>query len=797
MTNKLLVLIGGKLNALSPTDSATILGDGTKPITLEEIKTLAATPHNAVLINAHGDVIDRGKSGEHAILSDVIGEGYIKIIDCIRQIQEHTGIKVFFISGCYVGAAIPGLETLLPGTTVYLGASSKHVTTTREAEAFAKRVIDTYDKHPDIEEMQKQFFANQILESSQTVFRREVVGSSSGDGVGNNETVKIKAISPKYPQLLATQESLVNYLKGEDLNKNAQLFQTDNEELAQSFIEDVRNIISVRIENLNQQELKDLLDNYINEAAFEAIVRGNTSRFKEWFKKGAKENVNHTDNEGNTFMYSATYKGNLEIVKLLIKHGAEDSINQANNKSDTPILIATEKNNLEMVKLLIKHGANINQADDDGYTPILIATDNNNLEMLKLLLEHGANGVNQANNDGDTPILIATDKNNPEIVKLLIEHGANSVNQASDEGDHIMQLEEGPLLENKLKDEVPTNEFDELESQPVEHDNSSANKGFFASISDLWHNLMNILEILKLVIKGTTAIINQANDKGVTPILWATCKDDLEMVKTLIEHGADIHKADNEGVTPILCAAYNNNLEMVKTLIEHRADIHKADDEGVTPILCAAYKGNLEIVQLLIEHGADINQADDEGITPILCAAYNNNIKMVQLLIEHGADINQADDEGDTPILIATDKNNPEIVKLLLEHGADINQADDEDWTPILIATDNNNLEMVKLLLGHGADIHKSDDEGDTPILIATDKNNPEMVQLLIEHGANSVNQASDEDDHHIIQLEEGPLLENNLKDEVPTNEFDELESQPVEHDNSSADKDFFSSISD
>jgi hypothetical protein len=59
---------------LSPTDSATILGDGTKPITLEEIKTLAATPHNAVLISAHGDVIDRGESGEHAILSDVIGE---------------------------------------------------------------------------------------------------------------------------------------------------------------------------------------------------------------------------------------------------------------------------------------------------------------------------------------------------------------------------------------------------------------------------------------------------------------------------------------------------------------------------------------------------------------------------------------------------------------------------------------------------------------------------------------------------------------------------------------------------
>jgi hypothetical protein len=66
----------------------------------------------------------------------------IKIIDCIRQIQEQTGINVFFISGCHVGAAMPGLEALPPGTTVYLGASSKYPTT-KERETYLLKELLT------------------------------------------------------------------------------------------------------------------------------------------------------------------------------------------------------------------------------------------------------------------------------------------------------------------------------------------------------------------------------------------------------------------------------------------------------------------------------------------------------------------------------------------------------------------------------------------------------------------------------------------------------------------------------
>jgi hypothetical protein len=446
MRNKLLVLVGEGLNAPSPTNSATIIGDGAEPITLEEINTLDNTEHNAVLISAHGDVINRGESGEHAILSDLIGEEPIKIIDCIRQIQEQTGINVFFISGCHVGAAMPGLEALPPGTTVYLGASSKYPTTKREGDIFVERVINTYNDYPDLEEMQKQFFARQILESPQTIFRHEVFAPSGGDEVGN-KTVKIKAISPKDPNLLDTPPKdpnlldtlpdLVEYLKGNlslrrRIEKNAELFQTDNEdeELAQSFIEGVRSIIEDRIKNLDQQGLKDLLDKYIIEAAFEAIIRGNIPRFEEWFKKGAIKDINHTDNEGATLILYAAYNSNPGMAKLLIDRKAD--INKADNEGTTPILRAVRENNLEIVQLLIDHKADINKADKEGTTPLLCAVRENNLEIVQLLIDHQAD-INKADKEGTTPILCAALRENLEMVRLLIGHRAD-INKADNEG---------------------------------------------------------------------------------------------------------------------------------------------------------------------------------------------------------------------------------------------------------------------------------------------------------------------------------------------------------------------------
>ena len=65
-------------------------------------------------------------------------------------------------------------------------------------------------------------------------------------------------------------------------------------------------------------------------------------------------------------------------------------------------------------------------------------------------------------------------------------------------------------------------------------------------------------------------------------------------------------------------AAKDGDVNEVKRLLEHGANVLKADDEGVTPLLIASCcNGHLEVVKLLITHGGDVNRASSDGSTPI------------------------------------------------------------------------------------------------------------------------------------------------------------------------------------
>jgi len=81
----------------------------------------------------------------------------------------------------------------------------------------------------------------------------------------------------------------------------------------------------------------------------------------------------------------------------------------------------------------------------------------------------------------------------------------------------------------------------------------------------------------------------------------------LEVVKLLLEHGADPNVKNRDGKTPLHNAASEGHLEVVKLLLERGADPNVKDDDGNTPLHNAAWRGHLEVVKLLLEHGADPN----------------------------------------------------------------------------------------------------------------------------------------------------------------------------------------------
>jgi len=111
----------------------------------------------------------------------------------------------------------------------------------------------------------------------------------------------------------------------------------------------------------------------------------------------------------------------------------------------------------------------------------------------------------------------------------------------------------------------------------------------------------------------------------------------IEIVKYLVENGADIHTEDDFS---IILASENGHLEVVKYLVENGANIHIHNNE----ILRKESKyGHLEIVKCLVENGANVNACNDEALR---WASYYGYFEIVKYLVKKGANIHSNNNEA-------------------------------------------------------------------------------------------------------------------------------------------------------
>ena len=155
--------------------------------------------------------------------------------------------------------------------------------------------------------------------------------------------------------------------------------------------------------------------------------------------------------------------------------------------------------------------------------------------------------------------------------------------------------------------------------------------------------------------------------------------NDIEKIKNIVE--SEVPIVDTKCINEALKVALEKeNWEIVKYLIEHGADVNTKIEtkDGYnrnrkTALMIASKKENLELVKYLIEHGAsNINEA-------LINASMSGNLEIVKYLVEEGADVNTEIENiyyGKTALMIASKKENWEIVKYLIEKGAsNINEA--------------------------------------------------------------------------------------------------------------------------
>ncbi|WVZ60101.1 hypothetical protein U9M48_010164 [Paspalum notatum var. saurae] len=191
------------------------------------------------------------------------------------------------------------------------------------------------------------------------------------------------------------------------------------------------------------------------------------------------------------------------------------------------------------------------------------------------------------------------------------------------------------------------------------------------------------------------------------------------------------------GFTALSSAALDGKLDIVRYLLDKGADPNKIDEQGQVPLHCAAKHGHEEVARLLLSRGASVDIAYFHG-TPLHIAAAFGKTNVMRVLSEHHADPNMVSEVLGTP-LVATihattegleESISMKCVKLLVESGADVNSTDPD--TPLVVATTHGLTDCIKYLLKAGANANiPKNCCGSIPIEIAAGYGRRKHVEML------------------------------------------------------------------
>nr|CCA14553.1 conserved hypothetical protein [Albugo laibachii Nc14] len=263
----------------------------------------------------------------------------------------------------------------------------------------------------------------------------------------------------------------------------------------------------------------------------------------------------------------------------------------------------------------------------------------------------------------------------------------------------------------------------------------------------------------------------------VTPLHCAVARGQIESVKWLIEHDANVNLFSkssywSERVPPIFLA---DNAEIVRILMQAGANHLQIPDPGrmntltalqlaylrgnipiayeleqwggdvaLTPLHAAAASNKVNKVRKLLKARADANCLGEQGYqgfhrrTPLHWGAVNGMQGTVELLLERGADPNFQDAKGRTPLHWAARTGRSNIIELLTSRGANVQLRDSYSMVPLHCAAQfqNTSKEGIKHLVNAGADINEQLPNGDTPLHIAVKKEHLETSLALLSCGA-------------------------------------------------------------
>lgn len=165
--------------------------------------------------------------------------------------------------------------------------------------------------------------------------------------------------------------------------------------------------------------------------------------------------------------------------------------------------------------------------------------------------------------------------------------------------------------------------------------------------------------------------VNKKNDNGDTAIAYAAYRGNIEIIKALVEYGADINVLTNTGQGVLHIAAQGDQPESIIFFKEkYKFSMNSRDFSGSTPLHWACHTGSELSLNFLMAFGADVNSQDDVGVTPLHLGAISEKSRIIKKLIQFGADKKLKDNSGRTPYDLAKERNKFAVLDLLQDNSS-------------------------------------------------------------------------------------------------------------------------------